>query len=115
MKWYFIFVTLIVDMMNMGRISRRDISKIMTLEKIDLRIGFKGISEGLKKEIKRRIDEKGFMKVKILKNARDKVREEDIERLAEDIGCKVASRRGYVFLLVRKDLISRSRSSSTSS
>jgi len=35
----------------------------------DVRIGKKGVSQGIIEEVKRRIKEKGFVKVKILKNA----------------------------------------------
>ncbi|MEZ0289663.1 MAG: YhbY family RNA-binding protein [Sulfolobales archaeon] len=92
----------------MSKISKRYVNKLMSTKTIDIRIGVKGVSEGLKNEVKRRLESKGYVKIKILKNARDKVSSEDIVKMANEIGALVACERGRVFLLViKRDAVKR--------
>ena len=84
----------------MKKYSKSDINRIMSTEKILIRIGRKGITEGLVREIKRQLDKKGYVKLRILKSVRSYIKEEDVERLAISAGGRVVSRRGFVYLIV---------------
>ncbi|MGC9148300.1 MAG: YhbY family RNA-binding protein [Sulfolobales archaeon] len=84
----------------MRKYSRREINRIMSTEKVIVRIGRKGITEGLISEIKRQLNQRGYIKLKILKNIRSHIKDEDIEKLANSAGGRVVSKRGFVYLIV---------------
>lgn len=80
--------------------TKKDINRIMSTERVGVRIGRRGVSKGLVAEIKRQLDQRGYVKIKILKNIRGHISEEDIEKLAKEVGGRIASRRGYVYLII---------------
>ncbi|MGC9009644.1 MAG: YhbY family RNA-binding protein [Sulfolobales archaeon] len=84
----------------MRKYSKHEINKIMSTEKVIVRVGRKGITEGLINEIKRQLNQRGHIKLKILKNIRPYIRDEDVEKLANSAGGRVVSKRGYVYLIV---------------
>ncbi len=68
----------------------------------DVNIGKKGIHPGLVEEVRRRLEEEGAIKIRILKNARNIVSEDDIRKLAEEVGALIVDSRGYTYVLVKK-------------
>lgn len=70
----------------------------------DINIGKRGIHRGLIEEIKKELEIKGCIKIKILKNARSIISEEDIVKLAEEVGSTIIDKRGYTYILISKKL-----------
>ncbi len=69
----------------------------------DVRIGKAGVSERVLEEIKRRLKDKGVIKVKILKSAlkvEDKDRFEIAKEVAEKLDAKLVEVRGRTFILL---------------
>lgn len=69
----------------------------------DVRIGKNGVSEGVISEIKRRLKDKGYVKVKILKNAPEidlMNRKEIAEIVAKKVGARLIDVRGRTFVLL---------------
>jgi len=69
----------------------------------DVRIGKNGISEGVISEIKRRLKDKGYVKVKILKNAPEidlMDRKEIAEIVARRTSARLIDVRGRTFVLL---------------
>jgi len=67
----------------------------------DVRIGKKGVTEGVIKEIKRRLDEHKVVKVKIGIEVED--RREFARLIAEKVNAKLIEVRGYTFILAKKN------------
>jgi len=69
-----------------------------------VRIGKKGITEGLIEEIKRNLEKHKIVKVKILKSYREtieKSRQELADTIAKLVNAKVVEIRGYTLTLER--------------
>jgi len=69
----------------------------------DVRIGKAGVSERVLSEIKRRLKEKGVIKVKMLKSAlkvEGKDRFEIAKKVAEKVGARLIEVRGRTFILL---------------
>jgi len=87
-------------------------AKIMSIRRLrdliqqmpaDVRIGKNGISEGVISEIKRRLKDKGYVKVKILKNAPEidlMDRKEIAEIVARRTSARLIDVRGRTFVLL---------------
>lgn len=72
----------------------------------DVRIGKAGVSEKVLKEIRRRLKEKGVIKVKMLKSAlkvEGKNRFEIAKEVAEKIGAELVEVRGRTFILLLRE------------
>ncbi|RLG88643.1 MAG: RNA-binding protein [Thermoprotei archaeon] len=67
----------------------------------DINIGKRGLDKAVVEEIKRRLDIEKAIKIRLLKSARAKVSEKDIENLAKEIGAIIADSRGYTFILIK--------------
>jgi len=67
----------------------------------DVRIGKKGVTEEVVKEIKRRLDEHKVVKVKIGIEVED--RREFARLIAEKANAKLIEIRGYTFILAKKN------------
>jgi Predicted RNA-binding protein containing KH domain, possibly ribosomal protein len=67
----------------------------------DVRIGKKGLTEEVVKEIKRRLDEHKVVKVKIGIEVED--RREFARLIAEKANAKLIEIRGYTFILAKKN------------
>lgn len=67
----------------------------------DVRIGKKGVTEEVVKEIKRRLDEHKVVKVKIGIEVED--RREFARLVAEKTNAKLIEIRGYTFILAKKN------------
>lgn len=67
----------------------------------DVRIGKKGVTEEVVKEIKRRLDEHKVVKVKIGIEVED--RREFARLVAEKANAKLIEIRGYTFILAKKN------------
>jgi RNA-binding protein len=67
----------------------------------DVRIGKKGVTEEVVKEIKRRLDEHKVVKVKIGIEVED--RREFARLIAERANAKLIEIRGYTFILAKKN------------
>lgn len=73
-------------------------------KEIVVRIGKKGITEGLIEEIKRNLEKHKIVKVKILKSYREtieKSRQELADMIAKLVNAKVVEIRGYTLTLER--------------
>jgi len=74
----------------------------------DVRIGKAGVSEGVLSEIKRRLKEKGVIKVKMLKSAlkvEGKDRFEIAKEVAEKVGARLVEVRGRTFILLLPEAV----------
>jgi RNA-binding protein len=83
------------------KLKRRDINRIMSTEKVMIRIGVKGLTEGLLNEIKRQLNARGAIKIRVLKSVREKITEEDLKEFLRKINARIISRRGYVYLVAK--------------
>lgn len=83
------------------KLERRDINRIMSTEKVMIRIGVKGLTEGLLNEIKRQLNARGVIKIRVLKSIREKITEEDLKEFLRKINARIISRRGYVYLVAK--------------
>jgi RNA-binding protein len=83
------------------KLKRRDINRIMSTEKAVIRIGVKGLTEGLLNEIKRQLNARGVIKIRVLKSVREKITEEDLKEFLRKINARIISRRGYVYLVAK--------------
>jgi RNA-binding protein len=83
------------------KLKRRDINRIMSTEKAVIRIGVKGLTEGLLNEIKRQLNARGAIKIRVLKSVREKITEEDLKEFLRKINARIISRRGYVYLVAK--------------
>jgi RNA-binding protein len=83
------------------KLKRRDINRIMSTEKVMIRIGVKGLTEGLLNEIKRQLNARGVIKIRVLKSVREKITEEDLKEFLRKINARIISRRGYVYLVAK--------------
>jgi len=81
----------------------KEIIKEVRHSSADVRIGKAGVSEGVLSEIRRRLKEKGVIKVKMLKSAL-KVEGKDRFEIAKEVAEKVSARlievRGRTFILL---------------
>ncbi|MEM1541232.1 MAG: YhbY family RNA-binding protein [Ignisphaera sp.] len=76
----------------------------------DINIGKNGIHMNLINEVKRILEEYGVVKVRILRNARNGVSDDDIARLVRSVDAIIVDSRGYTYILMaRKILKSSSR------
>lgn len=68
-----------------------------------LRIGKRGVTEGLMREISSRLETKGLIKLKVLKS-----RQADLEPILKSVSelanAEVIDRRGFTFVLKKKGL-----------
>ncbi len=74
----------------------------------DVRIGKAGVSERVINEIKRRLKEKGVIKVKMLKSTlkvEGKNRFEIAKEVAEKVGAKLVEVRGRTFILLLPEVV----------
>ncbi len=95
--------------MKLGR-RLKELKKVKVAQhRADVNIGKNGIHEGLIQEVRRRLEEEGVIKIRILKNARSKVSEEDVRKLAEAVGAIIIDHRGYTFILAKRSLRSARR------
>ncbi len=81
------------------------LSRLFHADIYTIRIGKKGITEALLKEIDRALDAHGAVKVKMLKNyreSRDVDRREVARLVAERVNAKLVGVRGFTFILVRE-------------
>jgi len=83
------------------KLKRRDVNRIMSTEKAVIRIGVKGLTEGLLNEIKRQLNARGVIKIRVLKSVREKITEEDLKEFLRKINARIISRRGYVYLVAK--------------
>jgi RNA-binding protein len=83
------------------KLKRRDVNRIMSTEKVMIRIGVKGLTEGLLNEIKRQLNARGAIKIRVLKSVREKITEEDLKEFLRKINARIISRRGYVYLVAK--------------
>jgi RNA-binding protein len=83
------------------KLKRRDVNRIMSTEKAVIRIGVKGLTEGLLNEIKRQLNARGAIKIRVLKSVREKITEEDLKEFLRKINARIISRRGYVYLVAK--------------
>ena len=83
----------------------KELKKYCQQRKPDVRIGKAGISEGILREIDRRLKEQGIVKVKILKAAFDvekKDRFQIAKEAAEKLGALLVEVRGKTFTIYRE-------------
>ncbi len=80
----------------------KDTQKIRTLE-ASIRIGKSGITDGVVKEIKKQIDKKGAVKIKLLRSfIAGKDKKKVAEEIAEKTKSKVVNMIGFVVVLRRE-------------
>lgn len=72
------------------------------MEVVKINVGKRGITESLINEINLQLEKRGAVKIKMLKNF-DRRNDKDsvVEELAEKLGCRVKSVKGFVILLER--------------
>lgn len=76
----------------------------------DVNIGRNGIHTNLVNEVKRVLEAQGIAKLRVLRNARNIVSDDDVASLAKAVDAIVADSRGYTYILIaRKILKSSSR------
>ncbi len=70
----------------------------------DVNIGKKGLTESVIKEIKKRVEKEGIIKVKINKNIRKEGFDRKVfaEQLARATGTEIVDLRGYTVILRKK-------------
>ncbi len=73
--------------------------------KTDLQLGKNGLSKSFIKEVRRRLEKNGVVKIRVLKNFirvnKDIDRREVAEKVAKIVGAKLLEVRGYTFILVK--------------
>ena len=82
--------------------SLKQLIKMAKAKHADVRIGKKGITEGVINEIKRRLEDHKVVKVKIGIDVDDK--REFAKKVAELAGAKLIEVRGFTFILAKKDV-----------
>ena len=90
----------------------KELKKYSQQRKPDVRIGKAGISEGILREIDRRLKEQGIVKVKILKAAFDvekKNRFQIAKEVAEKLGALLVEVRGKTFTIYRREKASKKK------
>jgi len=91
----------------MLRKSLKELKKLKVAQhRADVNIGKNGLHPGVVEEIRRRLEIEKVIKIRILKNARNKVSEEDIEELARRLNAIIVDSRGYTFVLAKRYLSS---------
>ncbi len=79
----------------------------------DVNIGKNGLHPGIIEEIRRRLDQEGVVKIRILKNARNKVDDHQIRELAQKLNAIILDERGFTFILAKRYLNSSKASRSS--
>ena len=88
-------------MVGSGDIPLKKLIKQAKANHADVRIGKKGLTEGVINEIKRRLDEHRVVKVRIGIDVED--RRKFAREVAEKVNAKLIEVRGYTFILAKKN------------
>ncbi|AHC50561.1 hypothetical protein SUSAZ_00150 [Sulfolobus acidocaldarius SUSAZ] len=81
--------------------SLKEIVKRVKASHPDIRIGKKGLNEGMVNEIKRRLKEHKVVKIRIGADVED--RKSFAKEVADKVNAKLVEVRGYTFILVKED------------
>ncbi|MEM0372158.1 MAG: YhbY family RNA-binding protein [Ignisphaera sp.] len=97
-------------MVKLRGLARRLYKERIRRHRADVNIGKNGIHMNLINEVKRVLEEHGIVKVRILRNARNSISDDDIAMLAKSVDGVIVDSRGYTYILIsRKILKSSSR------
>lgn len=71
----------------------------------DINIGRRGVTDNLISEVKKHLKTQKCLKIKVLKNAREFISDEDVQNIAKAVNAAIIDRRGFTYILIDKKYV----------